>query len=141
MFIGELYQRYRIRGSLTTAMTWNISGASSTGSALPTYEDDEKRGSGLRLVAWGQGYVTWARRSTLSNAPSSMASSSIRTIPVLNWNVANAVTTMDPAGNRKIDKEKARFRIDGAVALAMALGLRARDRAGQPAFDVQALIG
>jgi phage terminase large subunit-like protein len=35
---------------------------------------------------------------------------------------------MDPAGNRKLDKDKARFRIDGAVALAMAVGLKARDR-------------
>jgi phage terminase large subunit-like protein len=35
---------------------------------------------------------------------------------------------MDPAGGRKIDKNKARFRIDGAVALTMALGLKSRDR-------------
>ena len=40
----------------------------------------------------------------------------------------NAIATMDPAGNRKLDKDKARFRIDGAVALAMLLGLRSRDR-------------
>jgi phage terminase large subunit-like protein len=48
--------------------------------------------------------------------------------PVLTWNVANAVAVTDPAGNRKLDKDKARFRIDGAVALAMALGLKSRDR-------------
>jgi hypothetical protein len=36
--------------------------------------------------------------------------------------------TQDPAGNRKLDKSKARFRIDGAVALAMGLGLKARER-------------
>jgi hypothetical protein len=29
---------------------------------------------------------------------------------------------------RKLDKDKARFRIDGAVALRMPLGLRSRDR-------------
>jgi hypothetical protein len=40
-------------------------------------------------------------------------------IPILNWSVSNAVATTDPARNRKMDKEKARFRIDGAVALAM----------------------
>ncbi len=43
--------------------------------------------------------------------------------------MANAVATMDPAGNRKIDKNKARFRIDGAVTLAMLCGLKSRDRA------------
>jgi phage terminase large subunit-like protein len=59
--------------------------------------------------------------------------------PILNWNMGNAIATMDPAGNRKLDKDKARFRIDGAVALAMALGLRARDRA--PKFiDLDTLI-
>jgi hypothetical protein len=53
--------------------------------------------------------------------------------------MANAVSTMDPAGNRKIDKEAARFRIDGAVALAMAMGLKARDRQG-PVLDIGTMI-
>jgi phage terminase large subunit-like protein len=61
--------------------------------------------------------------------------------PVLNWNVSNAVAVTDPAGNRKLDKDKATFRIDGAVALAMCLGLRARDRGRVPMVDIQALIG
>ena len=47
---------------------------------------------------------------------------------------------MDPAGNRKIDKDKVRFRIDGAVALAMLMGLRARDREVKPPFDITTLI-
>ena len=42
--------------------------------------------------------------------------------PVLTMCAANAVVTRDPAGNRKLDKSKAAGRIDGAVALAMALG-------------------
>jgi hypothetical protein len=61
--------------------------------------------------------------------------------PVLNWNVSNAVAVTDPAGNRKLDKDKATFRIDGAVTLAMCLGLRARDRGRVPMVDIQALIG
>jgi hypothetical protein len=48
---------------------------------------------------------------------------------------------MDPAGNRKLDKDKARFRIDGAVALAMLLGLRSRDRNTFKPIDIEALIG
>ncbi|MCP3475529.1 hypothetical protein NLM33_35150 [Bradyrhizobium sp. CCGUVB1N3] len=48
---------------------------------------------------------------------------------------------MDPAGNRKLDKDKARFRIDGAVALAMLLGLRSRDRTTMKPVDIEALIG
>ncbi len=41
--------------------------------------------------------------------------------PVLTWNVSNAVITSDPAGNRKLDKSKRTGRIDGAVALLMAV--------------------
>ena len=41
--------------------------------------------------------------------------------PVLTWCISNAVVTSDPAGNRKLDKSRATGRIDGAVALAMAL--------------------
>lgn len=42
--------------------------------------------------------------------------------PVLTMCAANAVAVSDPAGNRKLDKSKATGRIDGMVALAMAIG-------------------
>lgn len=42
--------------------------------------------------------------------------------PVLTWNAANAVEIKDPAGNKKLDKAKSTGRIDGMVALAMAVG-------------------
>jgi phage terminase large subunit-like protein len=60
--------------------------------------------------------------------------------PVLNWNMANAVATMDPAGNRKIDKNKARFRIDGAVTLAMLCGMKSRDRKDERKPEYQMLV-
>jgi len=40
---------------------------------------------------------------------------------------SNAIATRDPAGNRKLDKSKATGRIDGMVALAMAIGAATRD--------------
>jgi phage terminase large subunit-like protein len=46
--------------------------------------------------------------------------------PVLNMCAANAVVTRDPAGSRKLDKSKAVGRIDGLVALAMALAVSTR---------------
>lgn len=46
--------------------------------------------------------------------------------PVLNMCAANAVITRDPAGSRKLDKSKASGRIDGLVALAMALQISGR---------------
>ena len=45
--------------------------------------------------------------------------------PVLTMCAANAVTTRDPAGNRKLDKSKTTGRIDGMVALAMAMAVAA----------------
>lgn len=45
----------------------------------------------------------------------------VKVNPVLRWNVASAVVEQDPAGNRKFTKQKATGRIDGVVALAMAL--------------------
>lgn len=42
--------------------------------------------------------------------------------PILTWCAANAVADTDPAGNRKLNKKKATGRIDGMVALAMAIG-------------------
>ncbi len=40
--------------------------------------------------------------------------------PVLEMCAANAVVQTDPAGNRKLAKDKSYGRIDGMVALAMA---------------------
>lgn len=49
--------------------------------------------------------------------------------PILTWNMTNAVVTTDPTGARKLDKQRARGRIDGAVALTMALGAAAKANA------------
>jgi len=46
--------------------------------------------------------------------------------PILTWNAANAIIARDPAGNRKLDKERSREKIDGLVALAQALGASKR---------------
>jgi len=47
--------------------------------------------------------------------------------PVLTMCATNAVVTMDPAGNRKLDKKRATGRIDGMVALTMAASLASAD--------------
>ena len=41
--------------------------------------------------------------------------------PVLRYCVRNAIVSADPGGNRKLNKSRATGRIDGAVALAMAV--------------------
>jgi phage terminase large subunit-like protein len=42
--------------------------------------------------------------------------------PVLRWMCGNVTIKTDPAGNVKMDKGKSQERIDGMVALAMAVG-------------------
>lgn len=95
---------------------------------LATKEDD---GDGLHLHPWGQGFKDMS--PALDALETAVLSRSLvhPGNPVLTWNIANAIATMDPAGGRKLDKAKARFRIDGAVALAMALGLKSRERVGE----------
>ena len=51
---------------------------------------------------------------------------------VLRMCIANAVATRDPTDARKLDKAKSHGRIDGAQAIAMAVGLRARGEADAP---------
>jgi phage terminase large subunit-like protein len=59
--------------------------------------------------------------------------------PVLNMCMANAVVEGKDASNRRLSKKKSSGRIDGAVALAMAIGVAP---AGWKAkFDAAALIG
>lgn len=89
---------------------------------------DSKRGSGLRLIPWGQGFKDMAPAIDALELDVVNRHLEQPSNPVLTWAMANAVATMDPAGNRKLDKDKARFRIDPAVALTMMVGLKSRDR-------------
>lgn len=126
--IAELCQRYKVLGLAYDR--WRIKDLlrELDRIGLQAYQDGEK-GDGLRLVPWGQGFRDMAPAIDALELAVIERKLLQPSNPVLNWNMANAVATMDPAGNRKIDKEKARFRIDGAVTLAMMMGLKSRDRA------------
>jgi phage terminase large subunit-like protein len=58
--------------------------------------------------------------------------------PILNMCANNSVVVLDDAGNRKLSKRKSTGRIDGLVALAMALGVAPLQA---PVIDPMALIG
>ena len=58
--------------------------------------------------------------------------------PVLRWMCDNLVVRMDPAGNMKPDKEKSTEKIDGMVALIMALD-RATAHLGAGSLEVIAI--
>jgi phage terminase large subunit-like protein len=58
---------------------------------------------------------------------------------VLNSCIASSIIVMDANGNRRIDKKRSTGRIDGTIALIMALACAPRTWT-QP-FDASALIG
>jgi phage terminase large subunit-like protein len=128
--IAEVASRYDVRGLAFDR--WGIAALLREFDAvqLQAHQDGEK-GDGLRLVSWGQGF------KDMSPAVDALETAILHGElvhdgnPVLTWNMGNAVAVTNPAGGRKLDKQKARFRIDGAVALAMALGLKDRERAPQ----------
>jgi phage terminase large subunit-like protein len=137
LFIAELQKSYKIRGLAYDR--WRVDDLLREFDriGLQAFKDGEK-GDGLRLVPWGQGFRDMAPAIDALEKAIFERKLVHGSNPVLNWNVANAVATTDPAGNRKLDKEASRFRIDGAVALAMCLGLRSRDRTVKT-FDIEAL--
>jgi phage terminase large subunit-like protein len=87
----------------------------------------EKRGDGLRLVKWGQGYQDMAPAVEALEASVLERRLAHDGNPVLTMCFANATVQTSPAGDRKLVKTSERLRIDGAVAAAMALGLKARE--------------
>jgi len=58
--------------------------------------------------------------------------------PVLRMCAANAVVQQDPAGNRKLAKDKSTGRIDGMVALAMAAGVMSKHE--EDDLDIDAFL-
>ena len=54
--------------------------------------------------------------------------------PLLRWAVSNAAIDTDPAGNRKLSKQRARGRIDPLVASVVAVGLATSEPAAEELF-------
>lgn len=82
----------------------------------------DRLGVTLPLIPHGQGYKDMS--PALESLEAELLNGRVAhgNHPVLTMCAANAVTTKDPAGNRKLDKMKATGRIDGIQAMAMAFG-------------------
>jgi len=89
-------------------------------------KDAERVGVELPLVEFGQGFKDMA--PAIDNLEELLLNRRMAHSkhPVLTMCAANAVVVQDPASNRKLDKSAATGRIDGMVALAMALGAMGR---------------
>ncbi|CAG9251362.1 hypothetical protein BDI4_300049 [Burkholderia diffusa] len=75
-----------------------------------------------RFVEFGQGFVSMS--PAIRELEARLLARKLRHggHPVLQMCAVNTVAVSDPAGNRKFTKQKSTGRIDGMVALAMAVG-------------------
>ena len=99
----------------------------------------DRIGLALPLVPWGQGYKDMAPALDALEAELLNARIAHGMHPVLTMCAANATTTKDPAGSRKLDKSRSTGRIDGMQALAMAIGIA--QTADAPPVDPYATRG
>lgn len=81
----------------------------------------------LPLVEFGQGFKDMAPAIQALEGMILNKTLRIHRNPVLTWNAASAVIEEDAAANRKFTKRKATGRIDGIVALTMAIGAAAKE--------------
>jgi phage terminase large subunit-like protein len=107
--INELLEHYELRE--VAVDRWNASQITS-----------QLVSDGVTMVPFGQGYRDMSAPTKeleallLSKRPRHGGN------PVLRWMADNVSVRQDPAGNLKPDKAKSTGRIDGIVALIMALG-------------------
>ena len=132
--LAELSTEYNVKGIAYDRWRINDLRNALDSMGVPVWIDGkDPDNGGLRLVPWGQGFKDMA--PALDALEVSILERRLKhdKNPCLTWNISNAIAVADPAGNRKLDKSKIRFRIDGAVALAMAIGLKYRDAPEQEA--------
>lgn len=77
---------------------------------------------GIAMVEFGQGFLSMAGPTGELERLVTGRQLSHGGHPILRWNAANVAVKMDPAGNLKPDRQKSGEKIDGIVALTMALG-------------------
>ena len=80
------------------------------------------------MIPFGQGFASLSAPTKQIEVLSIQGKLNHGDNPVLNWMCSNVVLKRDPADNIKIDKSKSIEKVDGMVALAMALGIALIDR-------------
>ncbi|MFZ2541951.1 MAG: terminase TerL endonuclease subunit [Gallionella sp.] len=94
----------------------------------------DTEGIDLPLKEFGQGYRSMSPALDILEGELLNARVAHGGHPVLTMCAANAVVSKDPAGTRKLDKNRATGRIDGMVAMAMAFGASAEAQVEETSF-------
>lgn len=87
------------------------------------FSEEQLEGDAAIFEQFGQGYASMSPALRDLEAMLLNAQIAHGGHPVLTMCMMNSTVKVDPSGNRKLDKQKARGRIDGAVALAMAAAM------------------
>ena len=95
---------------------------------------------GFVVVPFGQGFASMTAPS--KELERVLLSGQLRHNgnPVLRWMVSNVAVLQDAAGNLKPDKAKSTERIDGVVALIMALGRSMVQPGGWSIYETEPLL-
>lgn len=126
-FICQLGERYNIREIAHDR--WNAT------MMVQALQDD-----GFTMVPFGQGFKDMSNPT--KDLMRLVLEQSLRHDghPILRWCMDNVYVRTDPAGNIKPDKEKSTEKIDGVVALVMALDRAQRNLNGGSVYDERGLL-
>ena len=97
-------------------------------------------GMGFTVVPFGQGYKDMSPASKELMKLTLEKKLAHGGQPVLRWMMDNVYVRTDPAGNIKPDKEKSTERIDGAVAMIMALDRAIRNENSGSVYDGRGIL-
>lgn len=122
-FLGDCHARFNISGVRFDRWRIDLLKAALLRVGIPCYIDgkDEPVPNGLRLITHGQGFKDFG--PAVDRLEDLLLEGRILHggHPILTMCAANTRVVQDPAGNRKFDKMRSTGRIDGLVALGMAV--------------------
>lgn len=98
-------------------------------------------GMGFNVIPFGQGFASMS--PSTKELMNLVLAKSLKHNghPVLRWMMDNVCVRVDPAGNIKMDKSKSTEKIDGAVALVMALDRAIRNQgSSESVYDSRGLL-
>jgi phage terminase large subunit-like protein len=78
--------------------------------------------SGVKMAPFGQGYGSMSAPTKEVERMAKKGAIIHGGNAVLRWMMGNVLLTKDPANNVKVDKAKSGDKVDGVVAMVMAIG-------------------
>ncbi len=115
--LRSIFERYNIAKIAFDRWNWKHFEPCLKRAGFPEWELEQK------FESFGQGYASMS--PALRETEALLLARRIRhgSNPILNYCALNAVAQMDPAGNRKLAKNRSTGRIDGMITLAMAVAV------------------